>query len=247
MRRSRVRFPQAAPVVSPGAPGPTEKGHGVDNLESWSGSAKPQRLVLNGRYARLEPLSVAQHSEDLYGIACGDGAENLYQYLLEPAPQTHTEFTEWAVRAEASEDPLFFAVIDSATQRAGGRQALMRFDQAHGVVEVGHILWGPAIARTRVATEAFFLLADYVFSTLGCRRLEWKCDSRNEPSQRAARRFGFVFEGVFRHHMVVKGHNRDTAWFSIIDDDWPLLRENFVSWLAPSNFDSDGIQKRSLR
>jgi RimJ/RimL family protein N-acetyltransferase len=123
----------------------------------------------------------------------------------------------------------------------------MRIDPAHGVIEIGHILWGPAIARTRVATEALYLAASYVFDELGYRRFEWKCDNNNEPSKQAARRFGFTFEGVFRQHMVIKGRNRDTAWFSIIDADWPRLRAGFEVWLAPDNFDGAGRQLSKLR
>ena len=125
--------------------------------------------------------------------------------------------------AAGADDPLFFAVIDKATGRAEGRQALMRIDPVHGAIEIGHVLWGPAIARTRVATEALYLSARYVFDDLGYRRFEWKCNDRNQPSKRAALRFGFAFEGVFRQHMVVKGRNRDTAWFSMLDSEWPGL------------------------
>jgi RimJ/RimL family protein N-acetyltransferase len=148
--------------------------------------------------------------------------------------------------AVSTDDPLFFAVIDRATGRAEGRQALMRIDPTHGVIEVGHILWGPAIARTRVATEALFLMADHVFTDLGYRRLEWKCHHRNEPSRHAAARFGFTFEGIFRQHMVAKGQNRDTVWFSIVDSEWPALRSAYQQWLAPDNFDAQGQQKRRL-
>ena len=140
---------------------------------------------------------------------------------------------------------MFYAVIDKRTNRAEGRQALMRIDAGHGVVEIGHIMWGPAIARTRAATEALFLFSDYVFG-MGYRRLEWKCNDLNLPSKRAAERFGFQFEGLFRQHMVVKGRNRDTAWFSIIDGDWPRLRVGYERWLRPENFDSSGQQRTKL-
>jgi RimJ/RimL family protein N-acetyltransferase len=123
----------------------------------------------------------------------------------------------------------------------------MRIDCNNGVVEIGNILWGPAIARSRVATEAFFLTAQYVFETLGFRRLEWKCDSLNMPSRAAALRFGFTFEGIFRQHMIVKGLNRDTAWFSILDSEWQGLRKRFTGWLAPENFDSQGMQRSRLQ
>jgi RimJ/RimL family protein N-acetyltransferase len=137
-------------------------------------------------------------------------------------------------------------VIDKATGRAEGRQSLMRIDASHGVIEIGHILWGPAIARTRVATEALYLFASYAFDTLGYRRFEWKCNNRNVPSKKAAARFGFTFEGIFRHHMVVKGENRDTAWFSIIDPEWPRISAALTTWLDASNFDEAGQQRSWL-
>jgi len=122
----------------------------------------------------------------------------------------------------------------------------MRIDTVHGVIEIGNILWGPAIARTRIATEALYLFAQYVFDELGYRRFEWKCHNLNEPSKHAAERFGFTFEGVFRHHMVTKGQNRDTAWFAMTDDDWPRIKTGYVVWLAPENFDDSGQQKTKL-
>lgn len=122
----------------------------------------------------------------------------------------------------------------------------MRIDAMHGVIEIGNILWGPAIARTRMATEALYLFASYAFDTLGYRRFEWKCNNLNAPSKRAAERFGFTFEGVFRQHMVTKGGNRNTAWFSIIDSEWPALKAGYERWLQPENFDADGRQKTKL-
>jgi RimJ/RimL family protein N-acetyltransferase len=138
-------------------------------------------------------------------------------------------------------------VIDRASGRAEGRQSLMRITPEHGVIEVGGIYWGPAIARTRVTTEALFLHARYVFDELGYRRFEWKCNDLNEPSKAAARRFSFTFEGVFRQHMIVKGHNRDTAWFSMLDSEWPGIKAEFARWLDPGNFDLDGAQRTKLR
>jgi len=174
------------------------------------------------------------------------GADNRFRYLFEDAPSDTVVFKSWLEKVAKSDDPLFFAVIDKQTGRAEGRQALMRIDPAHGVIEVGNILWGPAIARTRVATEALYLCAEYVFDTLGYRRFEWKCNDRNEPSRRAAERFGFIFEGIFRQHMVAKGENRDTAWFAMTDADWGLAKASYQAWLAPENFDAEGRQKTSL-
>ncbi|OCJ16161.1 GCN5 family acetyltransferase [Rhizobium sp. AC44/96] len=216
------------------------------DLSQWKGVERPDRVVLDGRYTRLEPLDPAKHGEQLFASAQQPGADDRFRYLFEEVPADLAAFTPWLEKAAASPDPMFFAVIDKKTGRAEGRQALMRIDAAHGVIEIGNILWGPAIARTRVATEALYLFASYAFDTLGYRRFEWKCNDLNEPSKRAALRFGFDFEGVFRQHMVAKGKNRDTAWFAMIDGDWPRLKAGYEAWLAPSNFDEAGNQKSKL-
>jgi RimJ/RimL family protein N-acetyltransferase len=202
--------------------------------------------VLEGRYARLEPLDPARHGDELFAASMADGAEARFRYLSE-TPMGRSDFEGWLARASTSEDPLFFAVIDRATGRAQGRQALMRIEPAHGVIEIGAILWGPAIAGTRVATEAQFLFMGHAFEALGYRRYEWKCNDLNAPSKRAALRFGFTFEGVFRQHMVIKGESRDTAWFSVLDSDWPALKARYERWLDPANFDTDGRQRRRLQ
>ena len=216
------------------------------DLSNWKGVPRPERIVLEGRYARLEPVDPARHGADLLASAQKPGAEDRFRYLFEEPPADLAALTPWLERAATSTDPLFFAVIDRSTDRAEGRQSLMRIDATHGVIEIGHILWGPAIARTRVVTEAQYLFAQYAFDTLGYRRFEWKCHNLNEPSKRAAMRFGFTFEGVFRQHMVAKGRNRDTAWFAMIDADWPRLKAGYEAWLRPENFDADGLQKTKL-
>ena len=217
----------------------------MQSLNEWTARERPAHIALEGRYCRLEPIDPARHGGQLFAASMAPGAEERFRYLFDE-PQDRSGFDGWLERAAASEDPLVHAVIDLSTQRCEGRQSYMRIAPEHGVIEVGGILWGPAIARTRVATEALFLCAQYAFDQLGYRRLEWKCDSRNEPSRRAARRFGFTYEGIFRQHMVVKRQNRDTAWFAIVDADWPALRESFVRWLAPDNFDGRGQQKARL-
>ena len=169
-----------------------------------------------------------------------------FDFLFDVPPRDLEDLRDYIRQKAASEDPLFHAVIDKATGIAGGRQTLMRITPEHGVIEIGNILWGPAIARTRVATEALYLAAKYVFEDLGYRRFEWKCNDRNEPSKRAARRFGFTFEGVFRQHMWTKGANRDTAWFSMLDREWPRLRQAYERWLDPANFDAAGRQRARL-
>lgn len=216
------------------------------NLTDWKGVPRPERHVLDGRYARLEPLDPETHRETLFASAQAPGADDRFRYLFEEPPTDMAGFSAWLDLVSTSQDPLFFSVINKVTGRAEGRQALMRIDSTHGVIEIGNILWGPAIARSRVATEALFLFADAAFS-LGYRRFEWKCNNLNEPSKRAALRFGFTFEGVFRQHMVTKGGNRDTAWFSIIDAEWPRLKAGYLAWLEPANFDADGQQKTPLR
>jgi RimJ/RimL family protein N-acetyltransferase len=216
------------------------------DLSDWKGAARPERAPLDGRYARLEPLDPARHGSDLLASAREPGADDRFRYLFEEAPADFAAFSPWLEKAAASQDPLFYAVIDKKTGRAEGRQGLMRIDTANGVIEIGNILWGPAIARTRVATEALFLFASHAFDRLGYRRFEWKCNNLNEPSKKAALRFGFAFEGIFRQHMVAKGKNRDTAWFAMIDADWPRLKAGYEAWLQSANFDEAGRQKTKL-
>ena len=198
----------------------------------------PSAGLDDGRYVRLEPLDAARHGDDLF--AAGPTSDALLRYLPERPFPDRAAFQPWLDKAAASEDPLFFAVVDKATGRAEGRLSLMRFDPAHGVIETGHLLFGPRLGQTRGATEAVYLLARHIFDELGYRRFEWKCNNANEPSKRAAARFGFAFEGVFRQHMVIKGENRDTAWYSMLDGEWPARRRAFERWLEPSNFDDAG-------
>lgn len=202
----------------------------------------PQRVVLDGTYARLEPLA-QHHVQGLWQAVVPER----FAFLLGPPPATEAELAQWVTHSAASDDPLYFSVIDKATGLAEGRQALMRIVPEHGVIEIGGIYWGPRIARTRVTTEAVLLSAQYVFEELGYRRFEWKCNDRNVASKSAAVRFGFTFEGTFRQHMIVKGENRDTAWFAMLDGDWPKLKAGYERWLDPSNFEADGTQKTKLR
>lgn len=205
----------------------------------------PERQPFAGLYCRLEPLDPALHGNDLYAVASDRDAERLYRWLPDPMPTSRRAFEEELLAAAAAVDRMAFAVIDGATGRAEGRQSLMDISTAHGSAEIGHILWGPRIAGTRVATEAFFLLADHVFD-LGYRRYQWRCNARNGPSRRAAERFGYAFEGIFRQHLVLKGESRDTAWYSILDHEWPDRRTAFARWLDPENFDEAGRQRRRL-
>lgn len=217
----------------------------MNGIGDWKPPAAPQRVTLEGRYCRLEPLDPLVHAKHLFDASMAPGVEGRFRYLMEN-PQDRSGFERWVARAATTEDPLFFAVINAESGRCEGRQSYMRITPEHGVIEIGAILWGPAIARTRVSTEALYLAAQHAFDTLGYRRFEWKCNSENEPSRRAALRFGFSYEGLFRQHMVVKGQNRDTAWFAMIDRDWPAIRSAFQRWLAPANFDDHGQQKVRL-
>jgi RimJ/RimL family protein N-acetyltransferase len=219
----------------------------MTNLADWSTRPKPERKVLEGRFTRLEPLKATQHGPQLFSAATLPDADDRFRYLPEHTPDSLTAFQSWLETAEASDDPLYFAVIDKRTNTVEGRQTLMRIDAANGVIETGHIFWGGRISRTPVTTEAFYLFAKYVFDELGYRRFEWKCNNANEPSKRAAERFGMTAEGVFRQAAVVKGENRDTAWFSLIDTEWPVMRDAFEAWLDLSNFDGDGQQKNTLQ
>jgi RimJ/RimL family protein N-acetyltransferase len=208
---------------------------------------RPQRVRLAGRFVTLVPLDAETHATALYEGAHGDAArERVWAYLGDgPYP----DFASFRASLEAkarSEDPLFFAVVDNASGQAVGYQTLMRIDGANRVIEVGNVLYTPLLQRTPGATEAQYLFAAYVFDTLGYRRYEWKCNALNAPSRRAAERLGFTFEGVFRQHMIVKGRNRDTAWFSMLDSEWPARKAAFERWLKPENFDADGHQRERL-
>lgn len=215
------------------------------DLSNWVPRPLPARIALDGRYCRLEPLDIARHGDQLFEASMAPGMEDRHRYLFE-APVDRAAFDTWLVTRLPLDDPMFFVVIDKASGRVEGRQCLMRIDRVHGVIEIGSILWGPRIARSRIATEALYLFAKYAFDDLGYRRFEWKCHNANEPSKRAALRFGFAFEGVFRQHMVAKGANRDTAWYAMIDADWPVIKAGYEAWLNPSNFDAGGQQKRRL-
>ena len=193
----------------------------------------------------LVPLDSAAHGDDLWNLACAPEHDGLWTYLFDGPFRERAAFQASLEKKAASDDPLFFAILDQPSGRAVGYASLMRIEPVHRVIEVGSILYSPALRRTTSATEAMYLLARHVFDDLGYRRYEWKCDSRNEPSRRAALRLGFTFEGIFRQHMIVKGRNRDTAWFSMLDGEWPSRRAAFERWLDPANF-ADGAQKTSL-
>ncbi len=217
-----------------------------EDLSHWTPRERPERKVFEGRTVRLEPLDPARHGKALFDASSVADADSRFRWLPEYPPATEADLLDWAARAASSEDPLFFAVVDKASGKAAGRQALMRIDPANGAIEIGNIYWGPMISRKPAATEALYLFMKYVFDDLGYRRFEWKCNNDNGPSKDAALRFGLQPEGVFRQHLVVKGQNRDTAWFAVIDKEWPALSKGYETWLSPENFGSDGGQVRRL-
>lgn len=218
----------------------------MTGLSAWTPRERPRREALEGRFVRLEPLDAARHGDGLFEASTTPDADERFRWLGEYPPPGRQAFQPWLDQAQASADPLYFAVVDKASGRIAGRQTFMRIDAANGVVEIGAILWNGLVARRPAATEALYLFARHAFDDLGYRRFEWKCNNRNGPSKRAALRFGFVYEGLFRQHMVVKGENRDTAWFAMLDCDWPLAGRAIERWLDPANFDKDGVQKRRL-
>jgi RimJ/RimL family protein N-acetyltransferase len=215
-------------------------------VPGWSARAKPPRNVIEGRYCRLEPLDPQRHAADLYAAYSTAPDERDWTYLSVGPFADAASYRGYAERAAASPDPLHYAVIELKSGRAVGTLALMRIDPANGVIEVGFVTFSPLLKRTPVSTEVQYLLMKHIFEQLGYRRYEWKCDSLNAPSRQAAQRLGFQFEGIFRQAVVYKGRNRDTAWFSIVDSEWPALRAAFERWLAPENFDAQGQQRASL-
>ncbi len=207
---------------------------------------RPERVTLAGRWICLTPLEADKHAEALFEGANGGDKDRLWTYLFDGPYDDPAVFKANIAAKARSTDPLFFAIVDNASGRAVGYQTFLRIDQANRVIEVGNILYTPAMQRTAGATEAQYLFARYAFDELGYRRYEWKCNDLNAPSKRAAERFGFTFEGIFRQHMIVKGRNRDTAWFAMLDREWPERKRAYERWLAPGNFDAAGRQKVRL-
>jgi RimJ/RimL family protein N-acetyltransferase len=212
----------------------------------WTRRADPPRAPMYGRRCRLEPLSSTRHADALFEAYALDADGRGWTYLPYGPFENAAAYARWARKAEAQDDPQFFAIVQGPSERPVGVASFLRIEPAMGVIEVGHLSFSPALQRTPAATEAMYLMMRRVFSELGYRRYEWKCDALNAPSRRAAERLGFRYEGTFRQMQVVKGRNRDTAWFSIIDGEWPALAQAFERWLAPENFDAEGRQRRSL-
>ena len=206
---------------------------------------RPPRAPLEGRWCRVEPLSAAVHGADLWNAYAVDAEGRVWTYLASGPFRSDAEFAAFIASREPATDPLFFAIVDAATGRAGGMASYLRIEPAHGSIEVGHLAFSPRLQRTRAATEAMYLMMRQAFE-LGYRRYEWKCDALNAPSRRAAERLGFLYEGTFRQATVYKGRNRDTAWYSVIDAEWPARAAAFEAWLDPANFDAAGRQRQPL-
>lgn len=211
----------------------------------WKGARRPERLTIRGRFCRLEPLDPTRHGPELHAANALDSDGRMWTYLPYGPFSGWIDYRNWLESMAVAQDPVFFAVVDGRWGRAIGVASYLRVDASHGSIEVGHLGYSPYLQRTPAATEAMAMMMRYAFA-LGYRRYEWKCDALNLPSRRAAERLGFRFEGIFRQAAVVKGRNRDTAWYSIIDSEWPALERAFDRWLAPSNFDAQGQQIRRL-
>lgn len=210
----------------------------------WKPVSLPRRAPMEGRTVTLEPLDAQRHAAPLWQAVRGH--DELWAWLFDGPYATERELRSDLERKHAAADRVFFAIVPRALGHAAGYASYLRMEPAHGVIEVGNILMSPALQRTTAATEAMYLMARHVFDDLGYRRYEWKCNAENAPSRRAAQRYGFTFEGIFRQHMVVKDRNRDTAWFAMLDHEWPNRKAAFETWLAPQNFDAEGKQLRPL-
>ncbi|HEX7956426.1 MAG TPA: GNAT family protein [Pyrinomonadaceae bacterium] len=211
----------------------------------WKPPQPPARETLEGRFCRLEPLDSERHADSLYAANASDAEGRNWTYLPYGPFDTRAGYRAWMEQTCRGDDPLFYAVVEKTEDRAVGVASYLRIDAANGSIEVGHINYSPLLQRTPAATEAMYLMMSHVFD-LGYRRYEWKCNALNAASRAAAQRLGFSFEGVFRQAGVVKGRNRDTAWYAMIDKEWPALRAAFLRWLDPSNFDEQGRQRVRL-
>ena len=216
-------------------------------LANWQPALLPAASTLTGQYVRLERLDPARHVDDLWAAMQGPDADPLMWTYMGYGPFAQRgDFADWLSRLSDGADPLFYTVMDNASGIALGLLSYLNLAPAHGSIEIGHVCFGHAMQRSVQATETIYLLARYAFE-LGNRRLEWKCDNANLRSRRAAERFGFTHEGVFRQHLIRKGRNRDTAWFSLLDHEWPVMQDAFERWLAPANFAEQSQQRQRLQ
>ena len=214
-------------------------------VPGWKPPQPPARAAMEGRFCRLEPLDVKAHAESLHAANILNTDGSMWTYMAYGPFATLEIYRKWVDGVAGGNDPMFFAIVDRATGKPVGVASYLRVDPANGCIEVGHLAYSPLLQRKPAASEAMYLMMAQAFK-LGYRRYEWKCNALNAPSRAAAQRFGFSYEGIFRQATVVKGRNRDTAWYSIIDAEWPALRGAFENWLAPANFDASGKQRMRL-
>ena len=215
-------------------------------LLDWTARPSPSRAPMLGTFCRLEPLDADAHAKQLYDAHAADHEGRNWTYMPYGPFASASAYASWVESVQQGDDPMFFAIIDLVSQRPVGAASYLRIDPSMGVIEVGHVIFSPALQRTPAATDAMYLMMRRAFDEMGYRRYEWKCDSLNAPSRSAALRLGFQYEGTFRNAVVTKDRNRDTAWFSILDAEWPALRTALEQWLSPSNFDSEGGQRARL-
>lgn len=216
------------------------------DLKDWTPRRHPDGLVAYGQHVGLERIVDDSRFGELWDAFSADESGEIWRWLSYGPFESRRAFMDFAALTYLGGEPAFYAIIPRETGLAAGVASLMRTDTAMGVTEIGHVCLAPSLQRTMAASEAFFLLMAHVFDDLGYRRLEWKCDDGNAPSKRAAARLGFTYEGLFRQHMIIKNRNRDTAWFSIVDGEWPRVKAGFDAWLDPANRGEDGRQLRSL-
>jgi RimJ/RimL family protein N-acetyltransferase len=244
VRRSFGFDPQKAPQMNRTKEVGTDNDRPIGELVEAHTARRPAAVVLQGAFGRVERLDT-RHADDLWLVLRDD--DSVWDYMGYGPFADAAAFSGWIAERAKLEDPLAYAIVEQGSERAVGIATLMEIRPEMRVVEVGNIVYSPRLQRTPLATEAQYLLARYAFEALGYRRYEWKCNALNAPSRRAAERFGFSFEGVFRQHLIVKGRNRDTAWYAMLDSEWPARKAAFERWLAPENFDSSAAQKTSLR
>lgn len=216
-------------------------------IENWTPRKKPSKEIMQGNYCKLEPLNIDLHASKLFEAFQINNQGETWTYLPYGPFETYHEFKDWLISVDAEIDTLLFVILDPKTEQTIGLCGYLRINPEHGTIEVGHLHYSKLLQKTPASTEAMFLMMHKVFDELQYRRYEWKCNALNKPSRTAAERLGFQFEGVFRQCNVYKGFNRDTAWYSIIDSEWPVIKDKFQNWLDPSNFDENGNQKVSLQ
>lgn len=211
-------------------------------IENWIPCQKPTPAIIQGKYCLLEPIEIDKHAVKLFDVLAIDNQGESWTYLPYGPFDTFNEFKNWLIKTMSDNNVLLYAVLNKKTYGPIGISGYLRMDPEHGVIEIGHLHFSKLLKQTSLATEVIYLMLQHAFDKYGYRRCEWKCNDLNGPSRQAAKRFGFTFEGIFRQNYIFKNRNRNTAWFSIIDNEWPLLKIKFEKWLDPNNFDISGQQ-----